>query len=141
MQCIYWLFTVTNCGSSNQILYNNLKNIYFSFFVYHFIFCFSRGHYTNMHTYVFCSGVHLQTERCEQAEGLSNAQQQYHWGRGHGNPTGPARRSHSTQPAAPLHTEEHICEQTPTKITHTFTITFFVHQACIVTNDCVCASV
>ncbi len=60
---------------------------------------------------VFCSGVHLQTECCEQAEGLLNAQQQYQWGRRHGNPTGPTRRGHSTQPAAPLHTEEHICEQ------------------------------
>jgi len=72
---------------------------------------------SNMHSNVF-SGVHLQTERREQAEGLSDAQQQYHWGRGHGNPAGPARRGHSTQPAAPLHTQEHICEQTHSNHTH-----------------------
>lgn len=75
---------------------------------------------------VFCSGVHLQTECCEQAEGLLNAQQQYQWGRRHGNPTGPTRRGHSTQLAAPLHTEEHICEQTHSKITHTLNIALFV---------------
>lgn len=92
---------------------------------------------------MFCSGVHLQTERREQTEGLPNAQQQHHQRRGHGSPTGSARRGHSLQPATPLHTEGHICEQTHSKKiihTHTFNIALFIHHRAFI-NECVRAGV